>query len=369
MFLLCIPLFIMQSSALVALRLGMDVTHEVRTDSKAQRLLLPIQLLMIVQLQLMNFQYLKSSIQSFMLLINPITWIDMKHPETDDWVPSMLSGRWKKFVEILVHPSLLAPWPCLAMFLRGAIGYLVSVDSVSIILKCESVSDAIFNSLAITFIADLSKPYWQGVSSCFGLQSIQDFRLHLQKAWDETTGELTGKEKKRLKFSKGIQGLARTCFWLRRGKGFELIEDMTTFIALSFIYVRQLFVVAFALKTGVLPAARDVCTMWRWQEGQSEYMIILAKIFTFIVDNLTLVDARYRLDALIEKEEDEMDNPCETEYRRMLNSDQMELLKEYPWHLGMGIAGIVVVLFGRRLMVGIYTCFGKNAQKCTWCSM
>jgi len=242
----------------------------------------------------------------------------------------------------------------MAMFLRGAIGYWVSVDSVSVILKCKSVGDAIFNSLAITFIADLSQPYWEGVSSCFGLEVDNDFKWLINKeAWDHD-GTLSCQEKKFVSFSAPISFLAKSCRFLRRGEGFELIEDMTTFIALSFLYLRQLFVVVFALKTKVLPAARDVCTMWRWQEGESQYLVLVAKIFSFLADKMSLVDTRYALDAITDDMEEGTGHPCETKYRRMLRSDHVDLIKEYGGPMGLGIAFIVIVLFGRRLMVCIY---------------
>jgi len=351
----------MQSSALLGLRLDMDVTHEIDTDSEAQRLLLPIQLLMIVQLQLMNFHYLKVSMQYLMFALNPISWIDIMHPSPGEWVPDVAKGKYlEDLIKTLVHPSMLAPWPCVAMLFRGAIGYWVSVDSVSIILKCETVSDAIFNSLAITFIADLNEPYWEGLCSCLGLQIDEGFQWCIHTgAWKED--ELSKDEKDRLKYPCIIEGLAKRCSFLRRDKGFALVEDMTTFVALFVIYLRQLFVVAFALKTNVLPAARDVCTMWRWHEGESKYMLLFAKMCLFFTDYLSLVDTQYGLDKLTEEMEERTEHPCETKYRRMMRSDAMELLHEYGWPLGLGIAFIATVLFGRRLMKAVYRALKRDA--------
>jgi len=109
----------------------------------------------------------------------------------------------------------------------------------------------------------------------------------------------------------------------------------------------------------VLPIARDVCTMWRWQKGESKYMPLVAKMYSVFADYLSLVDTRYGLDALTGEMEERTEHPCETEYMRMLPSDQVELLHEHGWPLVLGIAFIAIVLFGRRLMVAVYIVSSK----------
>jgi hypothetical protein len=57
--------------------------------------------------------------------------------------------------------------------------------------------------------------------------------------------------------------------FLRRGRGARRTETFITSIFMFLIFRNQILVTLFALKTNVLPAARDVCTLYRIEHGEA----------------------------------------------------------------------------------------------------
>merc|ERR1712050_178579 len=103
----------------------------------------------------MNFSLILDTIRAFLFILNPLTWVEIRNdwPQTErHWCL-----QWWERVRRFGRHGVCA---FMALGMRLTVGYLVCVDSVSVILNCGSAGDAIFNSLAITFIVDLSKCWW-----------------------------------------------------------------------------------------------------------------------------------------------------------------------------------------------------------------
>merc|ERR1719197_1692256 len=96
---------------------------------------------MIGIVALMLFKELLCSLRLIAFLTNPATWIEIKRPDS--------KHGW------MYNAVFLFPCALMAVMMKLTVAYLVLVDSVSIILVCRNVRDAIFNSLALTFVADL----------------------------------------------------------------------------------------------------------------------------------------------------------------------------------------------------------------------
>ena len=341
MWLIAIPLFLVQISCVFSLRFDLDVLKRVDDNAADQspallELTRTLKLLMVLILQVTQFSEIAQTLRFLVFVLNPLTWVEVAHPTRDQWLSSG-SQEWQK---IFFHPAFLVPWPILALFMKFIIGYLVCVDSVSLIMSADHVTDAIFNSLALTFIIDLNRAWKLVTSIVFHLKLDDDSLLHTpweqvledatpetadRKVWNRRAqwigscvcGVLGGAIGQQIfwMYKKNIMvwapgGLASllVCsvggynwikvtsfdsrqflesrfgehdlfFWLRRGIGAKTIEGIIAGCLLILIYMQQSMVVLFAHKTNVLPVARDVCTQYRWLHAEAEGLQVPAMLF------------------------------------------------------------------------------------------
>lgn len=101
----------------------------------------------------------------------------MQRPKREDW-------DFCECVKCIFSTPLLMPWPFLALMMNVLVNYVVCVDSVSIILSAPSAKDAIFDSLAITFVIELSTNWWAGLAA-FGevLVRVASKPASMASAW------------------------------------------------------------------------------------------------------------------------------------------------------------------------------------------
>ena len=285
-----------------------------------------LKLLMVLILQITQFSEIAQTLRFLVFVLNPLTWVEIAHPTRDEWL-SRDSKEWQK---IFFHPAFLVPWPILALFMKFIIGYLVCVDSVSLILSADNVTDAIFNSLALTFVVDLNRA-WKLVTSIVFHLKLDDDDLWLtpweqvlkntipetdeRRVWNGRAqivgsllcGVLGGAigeqlcwmyKKNRWVWAPGGLASLLVCFhgsykWIevtsfdsyqledrfgehgrfhrfRRGIGAKTFEGILAGFFLILIYMQQSMVMLFAYKTNVLPVARDVCTQYRWLHQEAE---------------------------------------------------------------------------------------------------
>jgi len=91
---LCVPLFVMQLSAILALRVDMNWQMRVGQLSNSN-ILAPLKLLMIFIVQLLSFKYLTNSLRLIVFVMNPITWVEIKRPRKTEWLPKVLHRKKK----------------------------------------------------------------------------------------------------------------------------------------------------------------------------------------------------------------------------------------------------------------------------------
>lgn len=337
---LCIPLFVAQVSSMLAIRLDMEVDSPVNTPGETGKLLMSLKMLMVLILQLMNFGYLLSTMRLLVFVSNPLTWIDVIHPHSDDWIGSYHKGtRWLVF---LFKPWFIMPWPFLALHMRLCIGYMVCVDSVSIILVCDTATDVIFNALAVGFILDLNGFYLQFCATVFRLENTASYKIE-PGAWEKRVRpfRLTEKHAKTITFPGLIECMANTLPWLRRGFGARRLETAITFVGMCLIYTQQLFVVMHALDTDVLPLARDVCTWWRWEHGHSGNSEKLGFYFATVLDSsFSFIDVRHLTGVVVNSR---LDQQCMhgQKYDRMRTQDRLDLTWKFP---GIIMGGMLVII-------------------------
>merc|ERR1719428_1894501 len=96
------------------------------------------------------------------------------------------------------------------MVFKFFIAYTVCVDSISIILACEGVKDAIFNGVALSFISDLDETAWKVTRQILNLNDFSTFEFRM--------AEMDFRNKKR-------QAFIQLPKILRRGNGARFVEN------------------------------------------------------------------------------------------------------------------------------------------------
>merc|ERR1719382_947926 len=97
---------------------------------------------------------LTQAAEMFFFLTNPFNWMNRV-------VPSFIEEYCGACTWLFKRHLVLVPLCLSAALAKLLIAYYTSVASISIIFKARSMTDAIFNSLALTFIKDLDEALWQ----------------------------------------------------------------------------------------------------------------------------------------------------------------------------------------------------------------
>mmetsp|Transcript_102432 Transcript_102432/g.330454 ORF Transcript_102432/g.330454 Transcript_102432/m.330454 type:complete len:463 (-) Transcript_102432:96-1484(-) len=341
MFLLCVPLFVIQVNAIVYLHL--DQVQKVITESEEvgaslidvvpKDPLLTMKLLMVLVLQLMLFGKLMSTLRNLVFVLNPTTWTDIDRPNYYDM---KMTGKFA------YRTAFLCPWVVLALLCRFLVIYQVCIDSVSIILMSDSTKDAIFDSLAITFLSDLGDYWWPCVSTIFHFDRFDNFNLLIA----------SNAHRKEMRKRNWIKIPNKSP--LHRGQGARSIEMVLTFTILFIVYSRQLMVIFHALDSNIPPIARDVCTAWRWQQHKSEHARFVSLVFRGVMDHVVIVDPAPHVEkAAI--------GLCDGRYNeRFRMDDSFRLLKLYPKATG----GAIVALFVSIVVPQIFFSFNTTIRAC-----
>jgi len=164
------------------------------------------------------------------------------------------------------------------------VSYNVLVDSMSIILASVGVKQAIFNSLAVSFIGELNTFFFYFVAKVFHFNDFDQFKF--RKATVTLKNKLTEstvwhRVEECVDAERNICG----CFKLRylhRGSGANRLEWCFVGFLMFFVYFRQFGVMMDALHENVLPMSRDVCTFYHWQMGhggQNSWDRLGSKVF------------------------------------------------------------------------------------------
>lgn len=239
-------------------------------------------LALIVVVQIMVNSELMQASQMVVFCLNPLNWVNRLippfcvlkpveqggGPNIDEVVNTFTTFAWTFQVSFFVYvPTAMA---CLAKF---AIAYYISVTSVSIIFRAGSLTEAIFNCLALTFIKDLDEDVWRLVSSNLRLKTadLQKFIKDCKHKGDFMACDCRVDDCDEEKWSFVLPQVDKSCDhgWLgffvdSKGKAGRFL---VCFILFGF-YVNQLFISIDVLRCGWLPSSRQVCWLWRAMEGQ-----------------------------------------------------------------------------------------------------
>mmetsp|Transcript_115899 Transcript_115899/g.334709 ORF Transcript_115899/g.334709 Transcript_115899/m.334709 type:complete len:491 (+) Transcript_115899:70-1542(+) len=364
--LLALPVFVTQVSSILILRAGLDTSATIYTPEDGHSVaLLKLKLVLIVIVYLSNFKVLLYSLTYAVFVANPISWTELKHYRLEQGV---LGTCLPNSAKVLTMPTI-APCAALAVFMLFTSSYMVCIDSVSIILAAGSAQDAIFNSLAISFVTDLKGVWWEFCSNTFRLTDITEFKfakLPDNEVWSPD-GTLHPQRLEHLPFPFLFKMLVRATTWtcckmrtsfLRVGFGSMRVQQLFSLILLMAVYSRQLLVVIFAIDTNVLPAARDLCEEIKLEAGGGKTWASwgLKKL-----DSVLLVDMNVEVN--FAAQHDSLRSRCFSgELERMKMPKIRSLVSEH-WHEILGFTGLMVgLLVLPSLAIALYGIYSPQSK-------
>mmetsp|Transcript_56474 Transcript_56474/g.132461 ORF Transcript_56474/g.132461 Transcript_56474/m.132461 type:complete len:524 (-) Transcript_56474:106-1677(-) len=237
-------------------------------------MVLVVKCMMLFTLQVQSLGEFLNALKPLGLVLNIYHWRDLKHwgyRARSEW-----NGRH------LALSFLLFGICAVAKFMQLVVCYLACVVSLNVILTARDVQEVIFNGLVPLFITDLDNSAFSFLSAVLHLDTQYYRRFKLREApltLDEGAGDQPapsgeGETSSLLRRDTPSEDEPGGCMWI-----FKKLRGGPTgcmiFTFLIYFYTRQLFVTLHALKTGVVPGARDICMMYRsahhsHPDGQSE---------------------------------------------------------------------------------------------------
>merc|ERR1719215_2464685 len=313
-------------------------------------------------LHVVVFPKLLRTAQLLTLMLNPITWVELVHPKPSDWVDQDVKNSCFFWCKVFFKAPFLIPWPGLALFMRFWVIYLLTANSLSLILGSPDIMGTLFNSMAMVFILDLCPTSFDLAKAFFRLSPLEEFTFQVDpdSTWTPE-GELTHEAKKILLFPGLVQFILRhtKCRGehsiLRCHHGARRIDRLVSFMLLVAIYMRHLFVTLFAIHTNILPAARELCGRWRWVLGLSpqSWLFMLSELVenfvVFDLDTMTLDTIETRLQGQCNEDGD---------YHLMGWEDVKALAVVYPRVVGIfsiatfGLVILPTLVFALRTFSG-----------------
>lgn len=344
----CLPLFAAQQASLLYMRLGQELEKPVHGEGVSDELkqILPFaKTLMVYTLGLMLFPELLGACRLLLFVLNPTTWIDIKRFRPEK----------KAMWAFLWSTPVLVSCAATAELLKLSIGYVVLIDSVSVVLVCDTVQDTLFNSLALTFLVDLDNKLWEVVKSVFGIEYKEQMQ-NLQLMTDEEQ-EIKRKEGNFKREGWEDWKIFRQCSWLRRAQGGSAVEALLVCAIFMFAYVRQMLVMLYSLKTDTLPVARDMCTIWHFTEEDSFKGMMTRRI-------LRVMSLYAHPNGLLNQTcNPEVGGYCSDQFRAITGRDMWDLAMERPLFIATNVAGMVCVLLVPQIFQLLLFCETDRKDK------
>ena len=128
----------------------------------------------------------------------------------------------------------------------------------------------------------------------------------------------------------------------------------------AIIYFRQIAVVYFMFDTEVLPMARDVCTLWRWDSGDTATDPFHWRAFVKLI--LTQLTVHHPAKALDEIADPDHEGICNSNLSRMQMSDIWKMSAKYP-SLIWGWAAIAGVFLLPSTLISVTKAWKKAGQR------
>jgi len=216
--------------------------------------------------------------------------------------------------------------------------YATAMQSVSIILDSDNAPDVLFNCLAVTFVAQIDELWWVTMSEVLRIDPTLEFprtcgRNRLERYTEE---EPTPSVRFLRRCMPGRLFLAQVCVFV--------------------LYVRLVSVVFYAYHTDILPAARDVCTQWRWLSHQETNDFFFASVYRCISNFMFVVDPE---DDIVQRADPSVGGYCTNKYERMTFGQTFQTWQTYPVAYTLS----VVTLFSLTVGPHMFPSLSKHVLK------
>lgn len=142
-----------------------------------------------------------------------------------------------------------------------------------------------------------------------------------------------------------------------KGRGGRSLELLLTVFAMFIVYLRQIFLLLFALETNRLPVARDVCSMWRWEHGEASKFKPVARFIALALQQILVVDVRPQLEDI--EIADLHDCSGDGEFGRMVLSDIRKMFFENKFL----ICSLMAIIFCILILPAVATHLLKDYCK------
>mmetsp|Transcript_15210 Transcript_15210/g.32795 ORF Transcript_15210/g.32795 Transcript_15210/m.32795 type:complete len:547 (+) Transcript_15210:63-1703(+) len=294
-------------------------------------------LALITVVQIMVNAELSQSAQSFAFFLNPGTWRTIIGPSDLTRMLEELnqrdgmsenSPRHGPIQRAVNSKVILAPLIVSAATAKLIIAYYTSVSSISIIYTSDTLTEAIFNSLALTFIKDLDEAVWGLLVTNFRMKYVDS------RATMDTEDDVEGS----FKFSMRPLTPEQSKFPSRIvHKG--MFRRLLVCALLWHLYENQMFMSVDVLRTGWLPSSRQVCWLWRHSVREEENNHWLLRRFV----EACIWGAGDRLKALADPDLGGYCDGSESEYFLSF-SQKAEILQGYPASIWSGIIVILAMV-------------------------
>eukprot|EP00403_Amphidinium_massartii_P015637 CAMPEP_0178416472 /NCGR_PEP_ID=MMETSP0689_2-20121128/24081_1 /TAXON_ID=160604 /ORGANISM="Amphidinium massartii, Strain CS-259" /LENGTH=495 /DNA_ID=CAMNT_0020037817 /DNA_START=84 /DNA_END=1571 /DNA_ORIENTATION=- len=283
-------LFFIQSSVLIAMVFDSSPFTNIMTQDLAPGLrkiepeeeawfqqptrmamVLVVKCMMLFTLQVQSLGEFLNALKPLGVVLNVYNWFDYRHfGNGGDELKPMSKPKQ------MVHTVFIFSMCIIGKIMQLIVCYLACVVSLNVILTARDVQEVIFNGLVPLFITDLDNSAFSFLSAVLHVdlplyrkyklkQSRRESGGHLETIAEEETGDDAEREARPLLSSGRAAEIGSCLRCFKRFRGGPTVFVM--FLFLMWFYSRQLFVTLHALDTGVVPAARDICMLYRAAYG------------------------------------------------------------------------------------------------------
>ncbi|OLQ01921.1 hypothetical protein AK812_SmicGene15307 [Symbiodinium microadriaticum] len=248
----CLPLFAAQQASLLYMRLGQELEKPVHGEGVSDELkqILPFaKTLMVYTLGLMLFPELLGACRLLLFVLNPTTWIDIKRFRPEK----------KAMWAFLWSTPVLVSCAATAELLKLSIGYVVLIDSVSVVLVCDTVQHVRHAGAFQQSVIHQVFPKWRDVVQVFGIEykeQMQNLQLMTDEEQEIKRKEGNFKREAGASAMSVHSGLSPICRGLGGGSAVEaLLVPLPKAQGLTKEKSGLMCVMLYSLKTDTLPVA------------------------------------------------------------------------------------------------------------------
>uniref|UniRef100_A0A7S1AXM5 Uncharacterized protein n=1 Tax=Noctiluca scintillans TaxID=2966 RepID=A0A7S1AXM5_NOCSC len=336
---MALPVWCLQWATLVFVSLDFDLEEVVKTKSHTtESILTTLKIMMIVVVQLNLFGRTLRCARSLVFVLVYANWAD------DSRVTPTDGTLFNVPLTLIYGKCVCGFFSVVAMLTKMGIVYATAMQSVSIILDSDNAPDVLFNCLAATFVAQIDELWWVTMSEVLQIDPTLEFprtrgRNRIERDTEEEEEEPTPSVRFLRRCMPGRLFFAQVCVFV--------------------LYVRLVSVVFYAYHTDILPAARDVCTQWRWLSHQETNDFYFASVYRCISNFMFVMDPE---DDIVQRADPSVGGYCTNKYQRMTFGQTFQTWQAYPVAYTLSIVMLFSLTVGPHMFPSLSKYVLKMAE-------